>query len=70
MSTGLTDFTMRRLDLWVQENLDDDEFVARNTHDAALISFLLAHQPVRKRITAECRGIRPHIKHFFLLREA
>ena len=55
------------IDLWVQEDLDDVQFVARMTHDAALIIHSIVPESDRKRIEERICKIRPHLKRFSFL---
>ncbi len=57
------------IDLWVQGDLDDREFVARMTHDAALIVYAVVPDAERSRIATRIAGIRPRLKHFSFLRK-
>lgn len=56
------------IDLWVQEDLDDAEFVARMTHDAALIVYGIVSDEDRRTIAAIVRKVRPNIRDFSFLK--
>lgn len=56
------------IDLWVQEDLDDSEFVARMTHDAALIVYGIVSDDDRKTISEIIRRVRPNIGNFSFLK--
>lgn len=58
------------IDLWVQEDIDDAEFVARMTHDAALIVHAVVPEPERKRIAKKIRELRPHLRRFSFFHDA
>lgn len=57
------------IDLWVQDDLDDEEFVARMTHDAALIIYAVVPDKDRRRIAEKVRLIRPRLKQFSFVRK-
>lgn len=57
------------IDLWVQEDIDDDEFVARMTHDAALIIYAVVPPAERKKIMEVVQSVRPQIKRFSFLQK-
>lgn len=52
------------IDLWVQEDIGEKEFVARMTHDAALIIHAVVPEPQRRKIMAVVESVRPHIRKF------
>ena len=52
------------LDLWVQEDIDDNEFRARMTHDAALIVAAVVPEQERARIAVILREVRPFMSKF------
>ena len=52
------------IDLWVQEDLDDEEFVARMTHDAALIVYAVVPDAERRKIMDIIESVRPQIRKF------
>jgi AcrR family transcriptional regulator len=57
------------IDLWVQEDLDDEEFVARMTHDAALIIYAVVPETERQKIRDIVEATRPHIRKFSFLKK-
>lgn len=58
------------LDLWVQDDLDDSEFLARMTHDAALIVASVVPEAERGRIAEILREVRPMINKFSFVKRS
>ena len=56
------------LDLWVQEDVDDDEFRARMTHDAALLVCAVVPPSEKEKIARIIKQIRPKMRKFSFLR--
>lgn len=52
------------IDLWIQDDVDDDEFVTRMTHDAALIVSAVVPDAQRADIAALIKKARPKLRRF------
>lgn len=57
------------IDLWVQEDLNNEEFVARMTHDAALIIYAVVPDAERRKIMDIIESVRPQIRKFTFLKK-
>jgi AcrR family transcriptional regulator len=57
------------IDLWIQDDLDDDAFIARMTHDAALMVYAVVPDAQRAQIAARLKKGRPLLRNFSFLRE-
>ena len=57
------------IDLWVQEDIDNEEFVARMTHDAALLVYAVVPDSERRKIEEIIASVRPQIRKFSFLRK-
>lgn len=56
------------IELWVREYIDDEEFVARMTHDAALIIRAIVPGTDGRKVMAIVKSVRPHIRKFSSLK--
>lgn len=57
------------IDLWIQGDVDDDEFITRMTHDAALMICAVVPDSQRAAIAVIVKEARPKLRTFSFIRE-
>jgi AcrR family transcriptional regulator len=70
MALALLTHSSGVIDLWVQEDINDEEFVARMTHDAALIIYAVVPDTERRKIMSIVEMVRPKMKKFSFLKKS